>query len=80
MIFTTNIESKIARKREAYLESRSAQGRVADFNASAVKRGLLGDQRQPQPGSGSYRAGSALKALEYVLTLDSRNTRAVVLD
>jgi hypothetical protein len=80
MAFSTRIESRIASKRQAYMEGRSVQRRVRDFHGTAVKGSLLGDQRQAQPRTGSYRAGSALKALEYVVTLDAGHSRPVVLD
>ena len=67
-------------KWKTHLEGRSTQRRVTQFHASVVQRGLLGDQRQPQSRAGSYRTGSALKALEYVLAFDDGDTRPVVLD
>ena len=67
-------------KWKTHFKGRSAQRRVADLHASAVQGRLLRDQRQSESRAGSYRTGSALKALEYVLAFDAGDTRPVVLD
>lgn len=80
MVFSIRTESRATRKWQAHLEGRTAQRRVANFHAPAMQGSLLRDQRQSKSRAGSYRTGSALKALEYVLAFDAGDTRPVVLD
>jgi hypothetical protein len=65
---------------QANAEARAAERRVVDVHRATVKRGLLRHEREAEPRAGSYRTGSALKALEYVVSLDAGHSRPVVLD